>query len=390
MLKRFVVLMAAMSFVAACAKKSDDNSAVAAAAPTNPVPATTAPAAPGTTPGGSPAADTLAQNLTSGGASTPDIVLSEQYSGAADDPMNQFLTNEMARVKDAGQQAANLNRAHEILKASLQRHADGRINVVVTLLPKAIPETQSQSQAKSQQAGKAQKPTPKAQDRVMNLTGRLDNQGEAKLKSLSSQSQSLKITGSFKCLDENASNICNTSLVSLDFVEAGKTTTAMILFRTSDAIFNVKFPEDDITDASYAKLVRLFKNTEYMLQGEDNSLKLIRMDSVEIINGRSNMTLSLLSRENELIQFKFPLLKQAEDQKLELAIDKKVDPKEALEITGSRSFRSKISDSLTEVTLSENSGRGDVTFLVKMKALQNATTKTIKMTFKRHIKNVVF
>ena len=89
MLKRFVVLMAAMSFVAACAKKSDDNSAVAAAAPTNPVPANSAPSAPGPATDGSQAG-TLGQNVTSGGASSPDIVLNEQYSGAADDPMNQY------------------------------------------------------------------------------------------------------------------------------------------------------------------------------------------------------------------------------------------------------------------------------------------------------------
>lgn len=384
MLKRIAVLMAAMSLLAACAKKSDDNSAVAAAAPTNPVPANSAPSTPGAAADGSQA-ETLGQNVTSGGVSTLDIVLNEQYSGAADDPMNQYLSNEMARVKDAGQRAANLNRAHEILKANLKRQADGRIQVAVTLLPKALPE----SQTKSQQTAKSQKPEKKPEDRVINLSGRIDNQGEAKLKSFGSQSQALKVTGSFKCLDENASSVCNTSLISLDFVEANKTTTAMVLFRSSDAIFNVKFPEDEITDAGYAKLVRLFKNTEYMLS-EDNSLKLIRMDSVEVVNGRATMTLSLLSRENELIQFKFPLIKQQEDQKLEIAVDKKEDPKEALEVTGLRSFRSKISDSLTDVTLVENSGRGDVTFLVKMKALQNATSKTIKMTFKRHIKNVVF
>jgi hypothetical protein len=364
MMKKFIALVAILSFVAACAKKTDGQPAVEAPAPASPIPAgSPGSPAPTTAPGSVDSVGTPEQSPSSAASGGPDIILNEQYSGAADDLINQYLTNEMSRVKDGVQQSINLNRAHQVLKAGLVHNNDGTIHLSLTMMSKSS-------------------------DKVLKLTGHLNNRGEAKLRGVGAD-QGIHVSGSLKCADENATNTCETTVVNLEFKESGRVSTVAILFRSSDAIFNVNFPDDDISDTDYVKVVRLFKNTEYQIT-EGNSLKLIRMNSYEVINGRSGMTLSLLSRENEFIQFKFPLIKQQDEDKTEIAVDRRVDPKEAFEITGQHALRSKISESLTDVTLVNNTGRGDVTLLVKMKALKNASSKTIKMTFKRHLKSVTF
>jgi hypothetical protein len=364
MLKHLVITLAAISFLAACAKKSDNPAPAPATAP---VTTQTPPGPKPQMPPGQvqdPAKDPIEKQEDAGKKSEDETPSRNYLYGTADDYAALYLEIKLSREKDPAKRIADMKRAGQILSAEMKNKKGGVVSVNLTL------------------AGR-----PHAQE--ITLSGQMNAKGGATLTGNAKSSQApLQVRGELKCLDHKPSRDCGTTAATVDFTENGKSSTAMILFRTSDAIFNITFPVDDAVDAEYVNIVKLFKNTEFET-GSANSLKILRMDSVEVINGLAQMKVIMLSRENELILLKVPLNEQEAEQ-LPLEVDKSISIEEAMDLTNHQPFKDNVSASMTSVDLVGNNGRGNLTFSVRMKALEKFKAKEIKMTFKRKMKPVSF
>jgi hypothetical protein len=295
------------------------------------------------------------------GPGTP--IPSGQFSGAANDYLPQVLRLRIERETNVELRAANLARAQSIQNVEFFK-AGRKTNLVVNLRVNGAAHGLSK----------------------VSLRGELNENSEGQLRGAN---KFLAASAKLKCFDQNPNGKCETVVATIQITEAKKLSTVIVILRKSSAIFDVKLPNENVTDPSYITLVRMFKNTAYNLKTED-SFKSLNLESFEVVNGISNEKLIVVGRNSEILQVTFPLSKQLDEERMSVKADTTLAIEEALRISEGNSFSTHIAEKITSAELIENNGFGVIGLSLKMAALENLPQDEIILRLTRKIKKVAY
>lgn len=208
-------------------------------------------------------------------STTLNLNYGNSYSGAGEDGFRSFLKAKLDGVSnpDANllNQAAAIN-VHTV--RSLVNPSNGEVIVALTF---------------------------KDFSNEVFLTGTLQG-SKAKLTLSEGQQFNESIVGMLTCLDQDQ-NSCATNHLRLKIGQSPNAAYVHILVRKTSARIRASLPESAKGDAAFDKLLKLMKDTG----------KKIAVDSFEVINGRSAVTVSIAGSNNEVILGMAPLLKPIDD-----------------------------------------------------------------------------
>ncbi len=245
-------------------------------------------------------------------------------------------------------------------------------------------QAKAQEKVATKQKTQAQKAPQFIKQHQIVLKGMILKNQEARLYASNSLSKNLGTQASLKCYDADGG--CNTAVVTVNFGDIKKEQKVQIIFRTSVFNYSVKYPNTQIRDSLYEKFIGLFKNSRYadkIANQESNLLKFRKMESFEVINGRSAVKVTLQSYENEILTFKFAGLKDDQQGGFNEVIDKNVSLEDGLTLAQGETFSTQLSDAISEARLVGNNGRGVFNLSLKMKALESSNDDTVDLTLTR-------
>lgn len=234
----------------------------------------------------------------------------------------------------------------------------------------------------TKQKNSEEAPQPIKQQQIV-LKGRMVKGQQAELFAANLLGKKLGAQALLKCLDANGG--CDTSVLTLNFGDIRKEQKVQVIFRTSSFNYSVKFPDTQIRSSLYEKFVGLFMNSRYtnLPAEEKNVLKLRKMESFEVINGRSAVKVTLQSLENEILTFKFAGLKDDQQGGFNEAVDKQVTLEDGLTLAQGESFSTQLGQAISEARLVGNDGRGEFKLSLKMKELESSNDDTVDLTLTR-------
>jgi len=169
------------------------------------------------------------------------------------------------------------------------------------------------------------------------LKGTLDGQ-QALLKS-----EDGKLKGLLRCLS-SAEAACPVMIVDiLDGAEQGKLKSRAVIRRTK-ANFNFS-KEPNITESEgFKRIVELFDTTLHNSQTA-NSIKLLLVDSTEVIGGVSQVQISIVSNENEVIGLKGDLVLQSSaTTTTKVTMEKNINVNALLGLVDTRDIKKNLQD----------------------------------------------
>ncbi len=208
------------------------------------------------------------------------------YTSSADDDLLEYLKARNEKVNYESRQL-NIQAAASVVSAKLS--TDGLSNdVLVTLKIKEGNDV-----------------------KVYNLAGANGNEGTAaKLRSVrggngEKSTGSRALEGTVKCL--NLDGGCENTFVRLKIGSTGSSAIINIVFRNSTADLHFDLPGTSSGNPEYLNL-KDFVISSIKQENVSARVRVARMRSWEVVNGRSGVTLSILGRNDELLAFAGPLL----------------------------------------------------------------------------------
>lgn len=195
------------------------------------------------------------------------------------------------------------------------------------------------------------------------------------------------IEGTLKCMDLDGG--CDTTFVRLRLGYTGSSSIVNLVFRNSAADLFVKFPDVRSENAEYLFLQEFVTNTIRQIQ-IPNRIKTVRMNSWEVVNGRSGVMVSVKGFNNELLGFASPLLAPEAGTGVNINASRLAkDKDDSLDLLDWDRAQLNYANSIGEARLVANNGLGQVRLLLKMRKRGNFPQEQFMMTFMRKIKPLV-
>lgn len=195
------------------------------------------------------------------------------------------------------------------------------------------------------------------------------------------------IDGTLKCMDLDGG--CDTTFVRLRLGYTGSSSIVNLVFRNSAADLFVKFPDVRSENAEYLFLQEFVTNTIRQIQ-IPNRIKTVRMNSWEVVNGRSGVMVSVKGFNNELLGFASPLLAPEAGTGVNINASRLAkDKDDSLDLLDWDRAQLNYANSIGEARLVANNGLGQVRLLLKMRKRGNFPQEQFTMTFMRKIKPLV-
>lgn len=195
------------------------------------------------------------------------------------------------------------------------------------------------------------------------------------------------IEGTLKCMDLDGG--CDTTFVRLRLGYTGSSSIVNLVFRNSAADLLVKFPDVRSENAEYLFLQEFVTNTIRQIQ-IPNRIKTVRMNSWEVVNGRSGVMVSVKGFNNELLGFASPLLAPEAGTGVNINASRLAkDKDDSLDLLDWDRAQLNYANSIGEARLVANNGLGQVRLLLKMRKRGNFPQEQFMMTFMRKIKPLV-
>lgn len=307
--------------------------------------------------------DNLTKRMT-GGVTSDGLV----YTGSSTDNLLDYLRARNERV-DFNSRRINLQAAASVLSASLdvdQFSNDALITV------KVIED---------------------GQVRVYNLGGALSAGPANSLRLLRAGRGGVttgraQMDGTLKCLDLDGG--CENMFARLRVGTPGDRAIVNIVFRQSQSDLYFQLPGEHSDSPEYLLLREFMRNT---VTRADVANKIVqaRINSWEVVNGRSGFAVSMKGGNGELLGFAGPLLAPEAGTGVNINLSRLgQDREDSLDLLSSgRSSSLKYANWIGQARLVANNGLGQVRLAMKMRKRGNYAQDQFAITFMRNIKPLV-
>ncbi len=306
--------------------------------------------------------DNLTKRMT-GGVTADGLV----YTSSSTDELLNLLRGRNERVDDQSRQL-NLQAAASVFSAKLT--IDGMSgDAIVTL---------------KIQEGRDVK--------VYNVAGGLSGSYASPLKSVSSgngekSSGQRALEGTIKCLDLDG--LCENTFARLKIGTAGSSAIINVVFRNSVSDVYFSLPGTYSDNPEYL-VMREFIRNSILQANTDNKLKQARMNSFEIVNGRSGVALTMKGVNNELLGFSGPLLAPEAGTGVNINLTRIAkDQDDGLDLISLDKAQLNYANWIGDARMVANNGLGQVKIALKMRKRASYSQDMFTVTFMRKIKPLV-
>jgi hypothetical protein len=281
----------------------------------------------------------------------------DRFSGAADDYLRTYLIAQEDSLSEE-QQILNLRAAQNIQSANLKIDYNRTGDVAMTL------NMGSGANKKTILLGGIMK-----QDRTA---------------SLRSGQESLR--ANLKCMDvATEQNNCETALVTMKMNNAD----VKIIFRRSNMEIGADFGMKQCMTQACEDVYAMFRQSDKELDIKDiKSIKVAKLESYEIINGRSAFRAIIRTRGNtsggqiEAIVIAGDLLNQEVMPTMNATTDRTIKIEDLVDLRNI-SIHTNFQNAMSDVRIVGNDGQGKISMKVNMKRLGNGANDSFDLSFKR-------
>ncbi len=307
--------------------------------------------------------DLLSKKLT-GGVTRDGLV----YTSSSNDVLLDYLRLKNEKV-DPVQRAMNLQAAASVTSASLfVDKFSGDALITVKMIENGIVK-------------------------VYNLAGGLSADAAARVRVVRAGIKEITtgtrmVDGTIKCLDLDGG--CNTTHVRLKVGQPGSAAIVNVVFRQSNADLYFQMPGENSGNPEYLMMRDMMMNT-IKRENSENRITKSKMESFEVVNGRSGANLTLQTAEGELLAFSTALLapEAGTGVKVPAVILGKAQQSPLDILVSNTIHKLNYANTLANATLVANNGLGQVKLLLKTRVRGGFGQDQFAITFMRTIKPIV-
>lgn len=281
---------------------------------------------------------------------------SDRYSGAAEDSLRDLLTYKQMQKPDTAQKARDIQLAYKIQKATLEQNMlTGTMKINLTI----------------------------AQNGANAVVGLATQRTDSGAMSLAANAKDF--SGSISCLDAvtDKNSPCGTSVAEIKY----KNASVQIIFRHTALVLNAVFPDRACLTAECENLYDFFRYSERKIV-EANTLKSAVMDSSEVILGKSMFSVKIITNDNQVMKMTGPLANPLIWQTLDTPVDLTLTSDDLMDPKTRQVRKNSMQQTLNDVRITNNDGRGNVNLLVKMKVREDGSRDTFEIRLNRIVKPI--
>ncbi|KYG66512.1 hypothetical protein AZI86_05555 [Bdellovibrio bacteriovorus] len=194
--------------------------------------------------------------------------------------------------------------------------------------------------------------------------------------------------GTWKCVDFDGG--CENVFVRAKIGGGDDSAIINVVFRNSKMDLWFSLPGESSGNPEYLRLYELAINTIKRNINSANRLRYATMNSWEVVNGRSGVTLSMKAYNNELLAFAGPLLAPEAGTGVNIVLSRLAQDKEdSLDLIDTNSTSLRYQNFIADARLVANNGLGQVRVKFKMRKRADFTQDQFAITFMRRIKPLV-
>lgn len=195
------------------------------------------------------------------------------------------------------------------------------------------------------------------------------------------------LEGTAKCMDLDGG--CETTFVRLKMGEAGSSAILNLVFRNSSADLYFHLPGEHSDNPEYLILREYAINTIQRSNTPDK-IKSVKMNSWEVVNGRSGVTLVMRGANSELLAFAGPLLAPEAGTGVNINLSRIAnDQEDTLDLISLHNTKLNYANWIGEARMIANNGLGQVRIALKMRKRASYAQDQFAVTFMRKIKPLV-
>lgn len=194
--------------------------------------------------------------------------------------------------------------------------------------------------------------------------------------------------GTWKCVDFDGG--CENVFVRLKIGGGDDSAIINVVFRNSKMDLWFSLPGEPSGNPEYLRLHELAINTIKKNINSANRLKVATMNSWEVVNGRSGVTLYMKAHNNELLAFAGPLLAPEAGTGVNIVLSRLAQDKEdSLDLIETNSTSLRYQNFIADARLVANNGLGQVRVKFKVRKRVDFAQDQFAITFMRRIKPLV-
>lgn len=196
------------------------------------------------------------------------------------------------------------------------------------------------------------------------------------------------IEGTWKCVDFDGG--CENVFVRVKIGGGDDSAIINVVFRNSKMDLWFSLPGQSSGNPEYLRLYELAINTIKKNLNSANRLRTATMNSWEVVNGRSGVTLYMKAHNDELLAFAGPLLAPEAGTGVNIVLSRLAQDKEdSLDLINTNSTSLRYQNFIADARLVANNGLGQVRVKIKMRKRLDFAQDQFAITFMRRVKPIV-
>lgn len=195
------------------------------------------------------------------------------------------------------------------------------------------------------------------------------------------------LEGTLKCVDFDGN--CTNVFARLKIGSSPHSAIIYVIFRNSKADLHYSLPGQRSGSPEY-ETIRQFILNSVRNNNSENRLAEARMNSWEVVNGRSGVTLTIRGLNQELLGFAAPLLAPEAGTGVNIRVARLAkDQEDSLDLINTRATKLNYANWIADARLVANNGLGQVRVALKMRKVGSYSQDQFAITFMRRIKPIV-
>lgn len=198
------------------------------------------------------------------------------------------------------------------------------------------------------------------------------------------------VSGTAKCVDLDGG--CENVYVRLELGAKGSSGIVNLVFRNSaaDLYFHLPAKGQHSDNPEFLVLQDYMINTIRQVNTTDK-IKSVRLNSWEVVNGRSGFAVSMKGANNELLAFAGPLLAPEAGTGVNIGLSRiaKENNDDSLDLISLNNSKLNYANTIADARLIANNGLGQIRISLKMRKRSNFAQDQVAVTFMRKIKPLV-
>ena len=196
-----------------------------------------------------------------------------------------------------------------------------------------------------------------------------------------------EISGTLKCVDADGG--CENVFARLRIGTSPKAAIFNVIFRSSTADVYFSLPGKFSDSREYARIREMVHNS-IKKKDSSNRLRAVKMNSWEVVHGRSGVSLHMLAYNDEYLGFSGPLLAPESGTGVDLRLGRLSSIPEGVDdLRNSGEVKLNYANYIGDARLVGNNGLGQLRIALKMRKRDGYKPEVFRITLMRQIKPIV-